>query len=112
MVDNGHLVAWADTVSYSVGMASNSLFGTVASGEGLMCTFTGPGPVWIQTHKVKQTEGAKVKQQAGASNIIGACIVFFIFMVFFGMVVLALVFGSSSEIPERRGSRRYLDTEF
>ena len=115
-VDNGHLVAWADTVSYTVGMASSSLFGTMASGEGLMCSFTGPGPVWIQTHKSSSAstqQGSKMKQQQGASNIIGACIVFFIFIIFFLMLIVAVVFGSQSEIPERRSHRRqYLSDEF
>eukprot|EP00438_Fugacium_kawagutii_P028910 Skav225414 [mRNA] locus=scaffold2656:773536:777833:- [translate_table: standard] len=108
VVDNGHLVAWADTVNYSVGMASNSLFGTMASGEGLMCTFTGPGPVWIQTHKAssKDREGSKAKSQAGAGNLIGACVVFFIFVVFLLMVIVAVSQGSS--IPESRSHRRYI----
>lgn len=108
VVDNGHLVAWADTVNYSVGMASNSLFGTMASGEGLMCTFTGPGPVWIQTHKASRKDresGSKVNRQAGAGNLIGACIVFFIFVVFLLMVIVAVSQGS--EIPDR-SRRRYI----
>eukprot|EP00930_Biecheleria_cincta_P046966 TRINITY_DN32489_c0_g1_i1.p1 TRINITY_DN32489_c0_g1~~TRINITY_DN32489_c0_g1_i1.p1 ORF type:complete len:327 (-),score=62.77 TRINITY_DN32489_c0_g1_i1:37-969(-) len=57
-VDNGHLVAWSESVSYSVGMATNSVFGSLASGEGIMCTFTGPGPVWIQSHKPQPAESS------------------------------------------------------
>ncbi|CAK9069900.1 Uncharacterized protein M6_Spy0233 [Durusdinium trenchii] len=95
VVDNGHLVAWGDAVSYTVGMASNSLFGTVASGEGLMCTFVGPGPVWIQTHKPTGSQGpqrAKKPKSAGPQDLmvcaLFACVVFMIFafllMVFLG----------------------------
>lgn len=115
VVDNGHLVAWADTVSYTVGMASSSLFGTMASGEGLMCSFTGPGALWIQTHKSSAStqQGSKMKQQQGASNIIGACIVFFIFIIFFLMIIVAVVFGSQgSDIPDRRSHRRQYLSEF
>ena len=32
-------------------MATSSFWGSVASGEGMMAHFTGPGRVWVQTHK-------------------------------------------------------------
>ena len=50
-VDNGHLLCWEERVRYEVGMATSSIWGSVASGEGMMAHFTGPGRVWIQTHK-------------------------------------------------------------
>ena len=47
-LDNGHMVAFDESVSYNVrrigGMKS-----TLFSGEGLVCTFTGPGRVFLQT---------------------------------------------------------------
>lgn len=47
-LDNGHMVAFDESVSYNVrrvgGMKS-----TLFSGEGLVCTFTGPGRVLLQT---------------------------------------------------------------
>ncbi|NLE95713.1 MAG: TIGR00266 family protein [Dehalococcoidia bacterium] len=47
-LDNGHMVAFDESVSYTVrrvgGMKS-----TLFSGEGLVCTFTGPGRVLLQT---------------------------------------------------------------
>ncbi|MBN1151986.1 MAG: TIGR00266 family protein [Dehalococcoidia bacterium] len=47
-LDNGHMVAFDETVTYDVrrvgGMKS-----TLFSGEGLVCTFTGPGRVMLQT---------------------------------------------------------------
>jgi uncharacterized protein (TIGR00266 family) len=47
-LDNGHMVAFDDSASYKVrrvgGMKS-----TLFSGEGLVCTFTGPGRVFLQT---------------------------------------------------------------
>ncbi|MDR2613034.1 MAG: TIGR00266 family protein [Deltaproteobacteria bacterium] len=48
-VDNGHLVAWNDAMPYSIRKASRSLVASFTSGEGLVCSFTGPGTVYIQT---------------------------------------------------------------
>jgi len=47
-LDNGHMVAFDETASYNVrrvGGVKSTLF----SGEGLVCTFTGPGRVFLQT---------------------------------------------------------------
>ena len=48
VVDNGHMVAFDEGVNYKVkrvgGMKS-----TLFSGEGLVCEFTGPGRVFLQT---------------------------------------------------------------
>jgi uncharacterized protein (TIGR00266 family) len=48
IVDNGHLVAW--NVKYIMErVASGGIIAGFASGEGLVCKFTGPGTVFIQT---------------------------------------------------------------
>ncbi|KAI1332765.1 duf124 domain-containing protein [Xylariaceae sp. FL0255] len=48
IVDNGHLVAW--NVKYVMErVASGGIISGMASGEGLVCKFTGPGTVFIQT---------------------------------------------------------------
>ena len=50
-VDNGHVVAWSPNLNMEVGFAAKgSAFRSLASGEGLMCFFEGPGEVWVQTH--------------------------------------------------------------
>lgn len=49
IVDNGHLVAWSADTSYKIEKSTKGWFKTLASGEGLVCRFTGPGRVWIQT---------------------------------------------------------------
>ncbi|KAF6832837.1 Uncharacterized protein CPLU01_05926 [Colletotrichum plurivorum] len=52
IVDNGHLVAW--NVKYIMErVASGGIISGVASGEGLVCKFTGPGTVFIQTRNAK-----------------------------------------------------------
>ena len=52
VVDTGHMVAFESGVTYTINKASKGLFSTVASGEGLVCRFTGPGKVWIQSRNL------------------------------------------------------------
>ncbi|PID79986.1 MAG: TIGR00266 family protein [Clostridiales bacterium] len=49
IIDNGHLVAWPSTVSYKIEKASKGWISSVTSGEAVVCRFTGPGKVYIQT---------------------------------------------------------------
>ena len=49
IIDNGHLVAWPDYMSYRIEKASSGWFSSIASGESLVCRFRGPGTVLIQT---------------------------------------------------------------
>ena len=52
VIDNGHLVAWPDYMHYRIEKASsNGWISSFVSGEGLVCRFTGPGVVLIQTRK-------------------------------------------------------------
>lgn len=48
VVDTGHMVAFDDTVGYSVKKVGG-LKSTFLSGEGLVCELTGPGNISIQT---------------------------------------------------------------
>ncbi|CAK7219494.1 hypothetical protein SEUCBS140593_003905 [Sporothrix eucalyptigena] len=52
IVDNGHLVAW-NTKYVLERVASGGIISGMASGEGLVCKFTGPGTVYIQTRNAK-----------------------------------------------------------
>ena len=49
IVDNGHLVAWPDYMRYKIEKSSSGWINSLASGEMLVCRFTGPGSVYIQT---------------------------------------------------------------
>ncbi|MDR1110781.1 MAG: TIGR00266 family protein [Deltaproteobacteria bacterium] len=50
VIDNGHLVAWPDYMSYKMEKASSKgWISSFTSGEGLVCRFTGPGTIFIQT---------------------------------------------------------------
>jgi len=47
-VDTGHVVAFEGSTDFSVERVGG-LRSTLFSGEGLVCRFTGPGTVWLQT---------------------------------------------------------------
>jgi len=49
IIDNHHLVAWPSNVPYRLEKASKSWISTFTSGEMVVCRFTGPGKVLIQT---------------------------------------------------------------
>ncbi|KAL0942456.1 Uncharacterized protein CTRU02_200342 [Colletotrichum truncatum] len=52
VVDNGHLVAW--NVKYIMErVASGGIISGISSGEGLVCKFTGPGTVFMQTRNAR-----------------------------------------------------------
>ena len=52
-VDTGHVVAFEQSVTYKLRKASRGLFSTLASGEGLVSDFEGPGKLWIQSRNLK-----------------------------------------------------------
>ncbi len=49
VVDNGHLVAWSNTVQYEVQKAASGWLSSMTSGEGFVCHVRGPGDVYFQT---------------------------------------------------------------
>jgi uncharacterized protein (TIGR00266 family) len=53
LVDNGHLVAYEGTINYTLRKAGKSLLGSLATGEGMVCDFVGPGNLWLQTRNMK-----------------------------------------------------------
>jgi uncharacterized protein (TIGR00266 family) len=50
-VDTGHIVAFEDTLDFSISRAGG-LKATLLSGEGLVAEFRGYGKVWIQTRSI------------------------------------------------------------
>lgn len=49
VIDNGHLVAWPENMTYKLEKASSGWISSFTSGEGLVCRFRGPGKVYIQS---------------------------------------------------------------
>jgi uncharacterized protein (TIGR00266 family) len=50
IVDTGHIVAFNDTLNFTITKAGKSLIGSFLGGEGLVCRFSGRGTVWCQSH--------------------------------------------------------------
>lgn len=50
VVDTGHIVAFEETLNFSIGKASGSLVGSILGGEGLVCKFSGQGKLYCQSH--------------------------------------------------------------
>ena len=49
IIDNGHLVAWPASMPYTLEKAAKGWLSSFTSGEGIVCRFTGPGRVLIQS---------------------------------------------------------------
>lgn len=64
IVDNGHLVAW--NCNYAMERAGGGTMGSMKTGEGLICRFTGPGTVYIQTRNLDEFAGW-VKSQVSSN---------------------------------------------
>lgn len=52
-IDNGYLVAWEGHMNYQISKAGSGVISSILSGEGLVCTFTGPGRIYLQTRSVQ-----------------------------------------------------------
>ncbi|KAJ6782072.1 hypothetical protein PWT90_03150 [Aphanocladium album] len=52
IVDNGHLVAWS--CDYKMEKAGGGAMSSLKTGEGLVCRFTGPGAVYVQTRNMDE----------------------------------------------------------
>lgn len=52
MVDNGHLVGFEGNLDYKIKSVGGGAMGFLASGEGLVCEFSGQGTVYIQSRNL------------------------------------------------------------
>ncbi|PXX45130.1 TIGR00266 family protein [Undibacterium pigrum] len=50
IVDTGHIVAFSETLQFSITKAGKSWLQSILGGEGMVCKFTGRGTVWCQSH--------------------------------------------------------------
>mgnify|MGYP000047143936 CR=1 FL=1 len=82
-VDTGHVVAFEQSVSWSVRRVGG-LKSTLFSGEGLVCDFEGPGTVWLQSRSqdafvswlvpklpVREGSGGNVQFDLGSAGNLG-----------------------------------------
>ena len=74
VIDNAHLVAWPENMKFKIEKASKGWISSFTSGEGLVCVFTGPGKVFIQTRN-PNSFGEWVRQFIPAKwNNVRACL--------------------------------------
>ena len=50
IVDTGHIVAFSETLKFSLTKAGGSWLHSIVGGEGLVCRFEGRGAVWCQSN--------------------------------------------------------------
>jgi uncharacterized protein (TIGR00266 family) len=50
IVDTGHIVAFEETLDFTITKAGKSWLHSYLGGEGLVCKFSGTGTVWCQSH--------------------------------------------------------------
>lgn len=50
IVDSGHIVAFNETLDFTITKAGKSWLHSFMGGEGLVCKFEGKGTVWCQSH--------------------------------------------------------------
>lgn len=66
IVDTGHIVAFNETLDFTLTKAGGSWATAIFGGEGLVCRFEGKGTVWCQSHNAGSfggTLGPKLKQR-------------------------------------------------
>jgi uncharacterized protein (TIGR00266 family) len=54
IVDNGHLVAWSESMHYNLELGNRGLLASFTSGENIVCRFHGPGTVLVQSRQPRQ----------------------------------------------------------
>ncbi len=64
IVDTGHIVAFEESLNFTLTKAGKSWLSSVLGGEGLVCKFKGKGTVWVQSHNASSfgtSLGSKLK---------------------------------------------------
>ena len=57
IVDTGHIVAFEETLDFSISKAGKSWVSSFLGGEGLVCRFKGQGRIWCQSHSTASFGG-------------------------------------------------------
>ncbi len=57
IVDTGHIVAFDESLNFTLTKAGKSWISSFLGGEGLVCKFKGQGTVWVQSHNTSSFGG-------------------------------------------------------
>lgn len=87
IVDNDHVIAWSESMTYRIAFQSQSLWHSTASGEGLGCFFTGPGTVFVQSHAPKD-----MKEMPAAPPLAVRCCLLMFFMFCVTLMLMSVIF--------------------
>ncbi len=77
IVDNGHIVAFPASMKYTVESAGSGPFSMVTTGEGLVCVYTGPGTILLQSRNLRTFAESlnpflpNRQSSQGAGNLLG-----------------------------------------
>jgi uncharacterized protein (TIGR00266 family) len=69
IVDTGHIVAFEETLNFTIAKAGGSWATAILGGEGLVCRFSGRGTVWCQSHNAPGfgwALGPELKSRSGS----------------------------------------------
>jgi len=103
-VDNGHVVAWSESMRYTVGLANRSAISSFASGEGMMFHFEGPGDIYVQSHNPAYIgPSARAGNNPNASAV-PALFILMCFLCFFCVILTAVVGAASQAVVDPSGS--------
>ena len=72
IVDTGHIVAFQETLNFSIAKAGGSWATAIFGGEGLVCRFSGRGTVWCQSHNANGFGwelGPELKSRSGGGSL-------------------------------------------
>ncbi len=58
-VDTGHVVAFQDSLQYTISKAGSSFIQSFLAGEGLVMNFTGRGIIYVQSHNPREFGGMR-----------------------------------------------------
>lgn len=58
IVDTGHIVAFDETLDFTITKAGKSWLHSMLGGEGMVCKFHGKGTVWCQSHNPQSFGGS------------------------------------------------------
>lgn len=68
IVDAGHIVAFDAGIRFQMQRAARGLVSSLTSGEGLVCQYTGPGEVYLQTRNLSNFAGTLASMIKTASS--------------------------------------------
>jgi uncharacterized protein (AIM24 family) len=109
-VDNGHLLAWTTSTQQRMVLASrrSGMMGSLTSGEGLMVEFSGPGIVYVQSHKPPPKTGEDGRGSSSGRNGFQSPVERCLWLVVVVLVVLSVILFAYLDSSQHHDHERVL----